>query len=186
MNKIQSLTFFDELPITKTFRAKVIPDMNQEEKDILNREFQEALAVAKKEHADKRKQVGEENAKLFLTDPVSAVVQMYADKSDMWYLGEMLDIYGIGKVTMKRFGKGTFVGKNTMGEGTISNFHMKAEIGDQVLAEDVGSRNDRYSKAQNEVSTLGLLGSRIIRDYVKAHPERAPELTPLSHRLFNS
>lgn len=182
MNKIQSLTYFDELPIIKSFRAKIFPNMTQDEKDNLNREFQEALALAKTEHRAKNNQVGKENTQFFLENPVSAIMQMYSGNC-MWYIGEILNIYGIGNTTMKRFGKGTFVGKGTMGEGTISQFHMTATIGDRVLQEDTGCRNDRHSKNEAQMSTLGLLGSKIITDYIKGHPERSAEIEPIRYKL---
>ena len=179
---MQKLPNYDANAVLRIFRAKIREDMTPEERTELEAAYTEAMLKDRDKHYENRKQIAEENTQFFLENPVSAIMQMYSE-NDMWYIGEILNIYGIGNTTMKRFGKGTFVGKGTMGEGTISQFHMTATIGNQVMQEDTGCRNDRHSKNEAQRSTLGLLGSRIITDYIKGHPERSAEIEPIRYKL---
>ena len=141
----KSLPTFDyarQQAIRKEFLALVTPDITQQGKADLQAQFTSAIDQAKKEVEKQRGSVAIENTQTFLANPKLAVEHLNETKG-CFDLGEMLSIYGIGKVKAKRFGKGVMFAKGTLAEGTQSNFKVSASIGDHCLEQELCQYNDR-------------------------------------------
>jgi len=146
MNQIKPIPRFDQQPIRQSFLARITPNMTTEEKAALNSEFQAVLVS--EEHAFQKviNEIGDQNAQIFLANPKKILEQLSIEAGRTFDLGEMLLLYGIANVTLKRQGKGVFIGKGTLGEGTISQFVATVTIGTKKQTVEIGSRNDHRSK----------------------------------------
>lgn len=186
MSKIKELKIFNPEATRERFKKQIVQDMNAKQRDDLDKAFLEGLNKDEKEHEQKCSEIKMHNTNVFLEDPISSIVQINNQaKNDFWNVGELLMLSGIGKITMKRFGKGTLVGKGTLGEGTVSNFTIKAEIGNVCFTETISSRNDKHIKDRMKVATLNMLGISIIKEFLNKHPEKENELEPVQHKLRN-
>jgi hypothetical protein len=150
-----SLPDLDQHAIAAPFRARITPNMTQQDKDALQAEYTAATEQAKKDLVKARQTVADQNTAAFLANPKQGVEALSG--SSCLTIGELLQCYGVGTVKSTRQGKGVLIGKGTLGEGTISQFKVAARIGDKGLIQECGSRNDRRSKEDMEAMVLTRL-----------------------------
>lgn len=150
-----------ENAIRDMFKARITPNMTKQDKDALQAEFAAAIDQAKKDLVKERQTIAAQNTQAFLANPKQGV-EALTGKSCLT-VGELILCYGIGTVKSTRQGKGVLVGKNTLGEGTISQFKVAARIGDKGLIQECGCRNDRYSKEGTEAMVMTHLAHQLAR-----------------------
>lgn len=146
MNQLQHLPRFNPDTVRTAFLTRVTPTMTADEKVALNNEFQAALLIEEAKFQTVIQKIADQNAQVFLANPKETIEQLLKEAGRTFDLGEMLLLYDIATVTLKRYGKGNFIGKGTLGEGTISNFIATVTIGTHKQKIEVGSRNDNRSK----------------------------------------
>ncbi len=165
MNLLQRLPHYSILSFRDAYTAANAAAIEaarnglQADRDALQAAF--TLAAEAEEHRIKgeRKRIAALNAAAFLANPAAIIAELDEERGRTFDLGEMALIYGIASVTLKRAGRGTLVGKGTLGQGTISPFDATVRIGDRVVTVETASRNDRYSKdnATAHAATRALL-----------------------------
>jgi hypothetical protein len=133
--------------------------MTQQEKDDLQVQYTVAHEQAKKDLVKARQAVAAQNTAAFLANPKQGVEALTGQSC--LTVGELILCYGIGTVKSTRKGKGVLIGKNTLAEGTISQFTVSARIGDKGLTEECGSRNDRRSKENMETMVITHLAHQL-------------------------
>lgn len=138
--------------------VKDLNDANLLFQQEINDERKKYLSSIRKE----RKKISEENERIFLSDPVGCINYIQSHKNyPSFSIGEILQLYGIGKSTIKRFGKGTLVGKGSDYPYIRSNFNVTAQIGVHQFEENICGSNDKRSKDDLVTMVLEKLALRI-------------------------
>jgi len=162
MSLIQEFPCFSPDPIRKQFLTRVVPDMTEEDKQALQKEYSQAVKQAEKQVEKEIEIIKKKNIATFLAFPKEVIQELTKDFHSIFSLGELLIWSGIATVTMKRHGKGSKACVGSDYEHTVSNFIATAKIGHHVLTMDIGSSNDKYFKDRAKSSMASQLAQQIL------------------------
>jgi hypothetical protein len=133
-------------------------------KEQLQKEYEAAIAEHEADIAKQKKESYEHNLNAFLNDPKGVIEELNQLRGRAFDMGELLIHYGIATATIKRQkGKGTLIGKGTLGEHTISNFLVTVKIGEETFSTEVGSANDKRDKERTMASVAAQFALEIAR-----------------------
>ena len=137
-----------------------------EEQNNLQQLYNATLEEKQKEWKELNKQGDKQNIATFLADPKKVYEEIMANKGSLSSMGETLMMFCIGKVTMKREGKGTLIGKGTLGQCTMSNIKATATIGKYTWSEDVCCSSNTSRQDEMKANMLNTLAVKIIEGEV--------------------
>jgi hypothetical protein len=143
--------------------ARTMVNPTEEQKNALQQEYIATLESEKVKWEKLGKQSDLYNTNQFLANP-KKIYDEICEHKGCFTVGEYFLSCGIGTVIMKRKGKGTFFGKGTLAQGTISNFVATATIGNHALTTETGGYNDKNSKDRNKAFALQLLIEKIVKE----------------------
>lgn len=149
-------------------KFKALPEDEQKSPSVredFQNQYKLVLAQLEIDNAKREKERFENNLKAFFEDPKGVITELDGIRGRSFDLGELLISYGIAKTTIKRHqkGKGILIGKGTLGEHIISNFLVTAKIGDETLAVEVGSSNDKRERERTMTMVAAQLAFQIAK-----------------------